>query len=92
MYIAPCHLTNGTINLLTANAKYLFSLDDVKKVIGDRYTAQMVLEEVADFFEDIEVGTEQQAPPALRDLDEFWHANLPLASLHVDISRRMDID
>ena len=47
-YIAPYHLTNGTKRRI---------LEDVK-VIGDSYTAQMVLK-VTDFFEDIEVKTEQ---------------------------------
>jgi hypothetical protein len=83
MYIAPCHLTNGTIALLQENAHFLFSLEDVKKIIGDDYTAQMVLEEVADFFEDIEVDDDQQEPPtSLSDLDSFWDYTTPLNPLN----------
>ena len=57
------------------------------------YTAQMVIEEVADFFEDIVIATEHQAPPAVRELDNFWHSDSPLLPLHnMSIIPRMEMD
>ena len=86
MYIAPCHLTDGTITHLRQNAHFLFTIDDVREIVGDRYTAQVVLEEVADFFEDFEVTTHQQPPPSLSDLDSFWDHGTPLSSLNDESS------
>lgn len=79
--IAPCHLTNGIIKKLQENAHFLFTQKDVQKIIGDEFTAQMVLEEVCDFFEDFKIETNAAKPTTVMEIDPFWNPNITLAPI-----------
>ena len=84
VFISPCHLTNGLINLTVEHVQFLFTLEDVQRIIGDSYTAQMVLEELADFFEDFDIDIDSRTvntPVTLKDLDPFWDSTAPLDEL-----------
>ena len=41
--VAPVSLTKGVINSVVENSRYLFTEDDVRKVVGSSYTAKHVL-------------------------------------------------
>ena len=81
--IAPCHLTNGTIKRLQENAHFLFTISDVKKILGDSFTARMVLEEVCDFFEDFVINDDEgpAEPMSVTDIDPFWDSRSSMASI-----------
>jgi hypothetical protein len=50
--IAPCTLTNGVIKQLVECAKFIFTIEDVKKIVSEEYSAKCVLAIFEGEFED----------------------------------------